>query len=152
MAKSCRFHQPPPGAWNSAAVSPNRLAHPGEVYEGKITTIFPNVDPNLHTLVVRSQIEDPRHELRSGMFAEFVIVSSDPVTANAIPADGVVREGDGTTTAWVTSDRRHFAQRQVKIGLMNEGYRQILDGLNQGELVVIEGAIFLDNMLTPNAS
>lgn len=128
------------------------MAHPGQVYEGKVTTIFPNVDPNLHTLLVRSLIEDPRHELRSGMFAQFVIVTADPVTATAAPVNGVVREGDGTMTVWVTSDRRHFAQRQVKIGLQHDGYHQILDGLSEGELVVIDGAVFLDNMLSPSES
>jgi cobalt-zinc-cadmium efflux system membrane fusion protein len=134
------------------AVKVSVMARPGHAYEGKITTLFPNVDPNLHTLLVRSLIKDPRHELRSGMFARFVIVTADPVTATAVPVNGVVREGDGTMTVWVTSDRRHFAQRQVKIGLMNEGYHQILDGLSQGELVVIEGAVFLDNMLSPSES
>ena len=34
-----------------------------------------------------------------------------------MPADGVVREGDGTMTAWVTTDRRHFSQRVIKTGL-----------------------------------
>jgi membrane fusion protein, heavy metal efflux system len=128
------------------------LPYPGRIYEGKITTIFPNVDPNLHTLLVRSQIEDPHHELKSGMLANFVIVTGDPMTATAVPVDGVVREGDGTMTVWVTSDHRHFAQQVVKIGLTHEGYDQILDGLNPGELVVTEGALFLDNMLTPGES
>ena len=124
------------------------LAYPGQVYEGKITTLGATVDPNLHTLLVRSEIQDPRHELRPGMFAHFVIVTGAPVTATAVPVDGVVREGDGTMTVWVTTDHRHFAQRQVKIGLQQDGYDQILDGLNPGELVVTEGAVFLDNMLT----
>jgi membrane fusion protein, heavy metal efflux system len=49
----------------------------------------------------------------------------------------------------VTEDRHHFTQRQIRIGLQNEGYDQVLDGLHAGELVVSEGAVFLDNMLTP---
>ena len=124
------------------------MAYPGQVYEGKITTLGATVDPNLHTLLVRSEIRDPRHELRPGMFAHFVILTGAPVTAPAVPLDGVVREGDGTMTVWVTTDRRHFAQRQVEIGLQHDGYDQILEGLNRGELVVIDGAVFLDNMLT----
>lgn len=128
------------------------LAYPDKVYEGKITTLGATVDPNLHTLLVRSEIQDPRHELRPGMFAHFVIRTGDPVTATAVPVDGVVREGDGTMTVWVTTDRQHFTQRQVKIGLQKDGYDQILDGLNQGELVVTEGAVFLDNMLTPSST
>jgi membrane fusion protein, heavy metal efflux system len=124
------------------------MAYPGQVYKGKITTVGATVDPNLHTLLVRSEIQDPRHDLRPGMFANFVIRTGDPVTATAVPADAVVREGDGTMTVWVTTDRHHFTQRVVKIGLLDDGYDQILDGLKQGELVVTTGAIFLDNMLT----
>jgi membrane fusion protein, heavy metal efflux system len=124
------------------------MAYPGQVYEGKITTLGATVDPNLHTLLVRSEIRDPRHELRPGMFAHFVILTGAPITATAVPLDGVVREGDGTMTVWVTVDRHHFAQHQVKIGLQQDGYDQILDGLSPGELVVTDGAVFLDNMLT----
>ena len=42
------------------------------------------------------------------MLANFVIRVQDPVEATAIPANGVVREADGTMTAWVTTDRRRF--------------------------------------------
>jgi cobalt-zinc-cadmium efflux system membrane fusion protein len=44
-------------------------------------------------------------------------------------------EGDGTMTAWVTNDRRRFTQRPVKIGMQRDGFRQILEGLQLGELV-----------------
>jgi cobalt-zinc-cadmium efflux system membrane fusion protein len=50
-------------------------------------------------------------------------------------------------TAWVTTDRTHFTQRTVNIGLREQGMVQILKGLAAGELVVTDGAIFLDNML-----
>jgi cobalt-zinc-cadmium efflux system membrane fusion protein len=59
----------------------------------------------------------------------------------------VVREGDGTMTAWVTADRRHFTKRTVKIGEERDGYRQILEGVQVGELVATEGALFLSNTL-----
>jgi membrane fusion protein, heavy metal efflux system len=124
------------------------MAYPGHVYQGKITTVGATVDPALHTLLVRSEILDPEHELRPGMFAHFVIGTGDPITATAVPVDGVVREGDGTMTVWVTTDRHRFTQREVKLGLQHDGYDQILDGLKQGELVVTDGAVFLDNMLT----
>lgn len=128
------------------------LAYPGQTFDGKITTVGATVDPNLHTLQIRSEILDPRHELRPGMFANFAITVGAPVRAAAVPLAGVVREGDGTMTVWVTSDRHKFTQREVKVGLQDDGYDQILDGLELGELVVTEGAVFLDNMLTPEAT
>jgi membrane fusion protein, heavy metal efflux system len=123
------------------------MAHPGQPYRGKITTVGATVDPLLHTLLVRSEVQNPRHDLRSGMFADFIISTGEPINATAVPLDSVVREGDGTMTVWVTTDRRHFAQRQVRLGLQRDGYDQILDGLKPGELVVAKGAVFLDNML-----
>jgi cobalt-zinc-cadmium efflux system membrane fusion protein len=123
------------------------MAYPGRTYEGKVKTIGAMVDPNTRRVLVRSEIADPRHELRSGMFATFVIRTGEPVRSLAIPLDGVVREGDGTMTAWVTTDRRRFVKRTVKVGLERDGYRQILDGLRAGELVATEGALFLSNAL-----
>ncbi len=125
------------------------MAHPGHVYEGKITTVGATVDPVLHTLLVRSEVQDPAHELRPGMFANFVITTGRPVTSIAVPVNAVVREGDGTMTVWVTKDRRSFTQREVHIGLQHDGFDQVLGGLKQGDQVVTQDAVFLDNMLTP---
>jgi membrane fusion protein, heavy metal efflux system len=126
-------------------------AYPGRIFEGKISTIGSMVDPNTRRVLVRSEIADPHHELQSGMFANFVIRTREPVRSVAVPLDGVVREGDGTMTVWVTTDRRQFTKRTVKIGLQHQGYRQILEGLRSGELVATEGAVFLSNMLVTAA-
>ena len=128
-------------------VTVNVAAFPDKVFEGRISTVGSIVDPNTRRVLVRSEIADPRHELRSGMFANFVISTGDPIRSPGLPLDGVVREGDGTMTVWVTTDRRRFTKRTVKIGLERDGYRQILEGLQPGELVATNGAIFLSNML-----
>jgi len=123
-------------------------AFPDRQFDGRITTIGAMVDPNTRRVLVRSEVSDPQHELRSGMFANFVIRTGNPMRSTAVPLNGVVREGDGTMTVWVTADRRRFTRRPVRIGLQSEGYRQILEGLQVGELVATEGALFLSNALT----
>lgn len=123
------------------------MAYPDRVFQGKISKIYASVDPNTHRATIRSEIRDPRNELRPGMLANFVIHVRGPVEAAAIPANGVVRESDGTMTAWVTTDRRHFVQRVIKTGLRRDDQVQILEGLRPGELVVSDGAVFLSNML-----
>jgi len=127
-------------------------AFPNRMFDGKITTIGASVDPNTRRVLVRSEINDPQHELRSGMFANFVISVAAPVRSPAVPLAGVVREGDGTMSVWVTADRRRFTKRTVKIGDQRDGYRQILEGVQVGELVASDGAIFLSNMLTIGGS
>jgi cobalt-zinc-cadmium efflux system membrane fusion protein len=124
------------------------LAFPNRLFEGHITTISSSVDPTTRRMLVRSEIADPKHELRAGMFANFVIRTGAPERSLALPLDGVVREGDGTMTVWVTADRRRFTKRTVKIGLTHDGYMQILEGIRPGELVATEGAAFLSAAVT----
>lgn len=123
------------------------MAYPDRIFHGKVTKIYASVDPNTHRATIRSEIADPRNELRPGMLANFEIRVHKPVEAISIPANGVVREPDGTMTTWVTTDRRHFVQRVVKTGLRTDDQVEILDGLHPGELVVTDGAVFLSNML-----
>jgi membrane fusion protein, heavy metal efflux system len=123
------------------------LAFPNRIFEGHITTVSSFVDPTTRRMLVRSEIADPTHELRGGMFANYVISTAAPERSLAIPLDGVVREGDGTMTVWVTADRRRFTKRTVKTGLLHEGYMQILSGVQSGELVATEGALFLSTAL-----
>ncbi|MGA2274094.1 MAG: efflux RND transporter periplasmic adaptor subunit [Bryobacteraceae bacterium] len=124
------------------------MAYPNRVFRAKVSKIYPMVDPNTHRATVRSEIEDPRDELRPGMLANFVIRVDGPMAGIAVPANGVVREPDGAMTAWVTTDRRHFEQRIIKTGLRRDDRVQILGGLLQGELVVTDGAVFLSSMLS----
>jgi membrane fusion protein, heavy metal efflux system len=122
-------------------------AYPGKVFKGHVTALGSMIDPNSHRQLVRSDIDDPQHLLRSGMYASFVIHVGDPVRSLAVPENGVVREGDGTMSVWVTTDGHRFAKRTVGIGLQQEGWDQILEGLQGGETVVTDGAVFLSNKL-----
>lgn len=128
------------------AVQVKVMAYPDRVFKATVTKIYPTVDPNTHRETIRSEIEDPKDELRPGMLANFVISVEGPMAGIAIPANGVVREPDGTMTAWVTTDRHHFDQRIIKIGLRRDDRVQILSGLRRRELVVTDGAVFLSNM------
>jgi cobalt-zinc-cadmium efflux system membrane fusion protein len=122
-------------------------AYPDKVFKGHVTALGAMIDPNTHRQLVRSEIDDPEHLLRSGMFASFVIRVGDPVRSLAVPAEGVVREGDGTMTVWVTKDNRRFMKRTVKVGLQQDGWTQIREGLSPEETVVTDGAVFLSNKL-----
>ena len=122
-------------------------AYPDKIFKGHVTNVGSIIDPNTHRQLVRAEIEDPEHLLRSGMYASFVIRVADSAHALAVPEAGVVREGDGTMTVWTTRDSKHFVKRVVSIGIRQDGWVQILDGLQPGETVVIDGAVFLSNKL-----
>jgi cobalt-zinc-cadmium efflux system membrane fusion protein len=126
-------------------------AFPDKVFTGRVTNLGSSIDPNSHRQLVRSEIDDPEHLLRSGMFASFKIHVGAPVRSLAVPVAGVVREGDGTMSVWVTKDRRRYTKRTVTVGLQQDGWDQIVDGLQPGDTVVTEGAVFLSNKLVMGA-
>lgn len=122
-------------------------AYPDRVFRGQIVNIGASVDPNTHRVQVRAEIRDPKQELRPGMFARFIIRTGKAKRSPAVPNAGVVREGDGTMTVWVANGNR-LVKREVKTGLQQDGYTQILEGLQPGEMVATENALFLNNALT----
>ena len=123
------------------------MAYPGRTFAGKISRLGRSLDPNTHRIVVRCEIADPEDELIPGMLASFAIRVREPVTSIAIPVNGVVRNGDGSFAAWITTDRRRFTQRIVRLGEPLDGLYPVLEGLKQGELVITDGAVFVSNIL-----
>jgi membrane fusion protein, heavy metal efflux system len=123
------------------------LAYPGRIFTGRISRLGRSLDPNTHRIVVRCEIADPNDELIPGMLANFATRVAAPVTSIAIPVNGVVRNGDGSYSAWVTSDRRRFIERPVQLGEPLDGEYPVIRGLRRGELAVTDGAVFLSNIL-----
>ncbi len=110
------------------------IALPGRVFAGKITAIGATVDPEFAPShgALRDQGSDARAaSLKCSPHSSFA--RAQPVHAPAVPLDGVVREGDGTMSVWVVgSDPHRFTRRTVKIGRQQDGYDEILEGVQPG--------------------
>ena len=50
-------------------------------------------------------------------------------------------------SVWVTTDHRTLTKLTVKLGMQQDGFDQIVDGLQPGELAATEGSLFLNNVL-----
>src|SRR5215831_14627599 len=124
------------------------MAYPGEVFRARITYIGAAVDPTVRRLTVRAEIDNRDGKLKPDMFASFRILTGAPTPAPAVPSDALVREGDGTMMVWITTDRTRLVKRPVKVGLQQDGFVQILEGVQPGELVATEGALFMSNIRT----
>jgi cobalt-zinc-cadmium efflux system membrane fusion protein len=124
------------------------MAYPGRIFRGRITYMAASVEPDTHRVLVRTEIPDPDHELLPEMFATFVIRTGQAFDSPAVPYGGIVREGDGTMTVWAATGAARFEKRTVRVGLQQDGFVQVLDGLQGGDSVVTDGALFLSNALT----
>ena len=134
------------------AVNVRVSALPDRTFEGAVTVVGASVDPNTRRVMVRSEIKDPDSLLRAGMFATFTIQLGTAPDQPAVPNAAIVREGDGSMTVWATVDRRHFEKRTVKTGLQQRDVTQILAGLQAGDLIATDGAVFISNKLDMGAT
>ena len=123
------------------------LAFPGRVFKAKISWVAPSIDSNTHRLSVRADVENPRGELKPGMFANFSIITGEAATAPAVPQRAIVYEGD-TARVWVAEDDGTIAARSIRTGRIADGMVEILAGVSAGEKVVTSGALFIDRAAT----
>ena len=120
------------------------LAFPGRVFRARLTFVAPSIDPTIHRLPVRAEVENPDGELKPEMFASFRIITGTGETAPGVPENAVVYEGQ-TAHVWVADEAtKTVAIRQIRAGRVVDGMVEVLDGLKPGEKVVTAGALFID--------
>jgi cobalt-zinc-cadmium efflux system membrane fusion protein len=121
-------------------------AYKYKLFPGKIVYVGDSVDPTTRRLTLYAQIRDPERELKPQMLASFNIEITKPEPYPAIPAEAVVRENNGTRVVWTTADGKLFKRRVVSIGITQAGLVQVLDGLQAGEMIALNKALFLSNL------
>ena len=121
-------------------------AYKYKLFPGKIVYVGDSVDPVTRRLTLYAQIRDPERELKPQMLASFNIEITKPEPYPAIPAEAVVRENNGTRVVWSTADGKLFKRRVVSIGITQAGLVQVLDGLQAGEMIALNKALFLSNL------
>jgi cobalt-zinc-cadmium efflux system membrane fusion protein len=120
------------------------LAYPDAVFTARIEYIGAAMDATTHRINVRCVVDNRDQRLKPEMYATFRIVTNEAVQSLAVPVSALVREGE-TASVWVAQQEQGFAQRTVTVGLEQEGYAQVLSGLQSGEYVAAEGSLFLSN-------
>jgi membrane fusion protein (multidrug efflux system) len=112
-------------------------AYPSEQFGGKIRIISPTVVPATRTGPVEIAIANEAGRLRPGMFsrAHFIIGEHNGVVI--VPRDSLVREGNVYFACVVTGGKAE--RRRVSPGVTFKNDVEILDGLSEGEVLVVEG-------------
>lgn len=115
-------------------------AWPDEVFTGTVFFIAPFVDPDTRTALIKARVDNPDLRLKPGMFASLELSLKVRENSIVIPEVAVnqVLEGNRANIMIVDADKKAQV-RQVKIGLRLESKVEIAEGLEPGELVIVEG-------------
>jgi len=117
--------------------------YPGKTYSGRITYIYPSMDPTTHTAKVRIDISNPNFELKPQMFGD-VQIKVDYGNKILVPQDAVLNSGN-EQTVFVVREGGNFEPRKVTLGPAVEGNVVILSGLKAGETIVTSGNFLIDS-------
>src|ERR1019366_9527614 len=69
-------------------------AYPDRVFSAHVVYVAPTIDASTHRLIVRAVIDNPDGALKTEMFADFVIRTSEAAQSPAVPESAVVYEGE----------------------------------------------------------
>jgi membrane fusion protein, heavy metal efflux system len=121
-------------------------AYPDEVFHGKVTYVGDVLDAATRTMNLRLELPNPHRKLKPEMYATIRVHSLPEEGVLMVPEAAVQRERD-RRFVFVQRDPRTFEARDVRLGESNGDAVKVLDGLQEGEPIVVKGAYVLKSEL-----
>jgi Cu(I)/Ag(I) efflux system membrane fusion protein len=115
----------------------------GQVITGKVEFINPELSNASKVNLVRISIPNPQGLIRPGMLA-YISIGNGGGHALAVPVSAILTDGKGSLV-WVKNQDGSFSSRMIKPGNGNQSYVPVLSGLNEGDIVVTNGAYLLNS-------
>jgi len=110
-----------------------------EVFEGKVSVIYPTIDPVSHTFPVEIIVNNPNQHLRPGMYAN--VTMNLGTKEHPVVPDIAVMKQVGTDERYVFVEKDGKAiYTKVELGArLNDKY-EIISGLKEGDRIIVEGS------------
>jgi cobalt-zinc-cadmium efflux system membrane fusion protein len=111
--------------------------------QGKLIFVSDTVKPDTRTVTARMDVENPELLIKPGMLAS-MLISGALHKRVMVPVVAVVRDNN-RDHVFVQLDAQRFQLRAIKLGPEHAGVAPVLEGLNEGEKIVTDGAFHLNN-------
>jgi len=118
-------------------------AYPGRTFSGRVTFVYPTVEPETRTARVRIELPNEAGLLKPDLYGTVEIVAGDTVAAVAIPESAVLDSGTRRVVL-IELGGGSFEPREVELGSRGDGYVEVVTGLAAGERVVVDGNFLID--------
>jgi RND family efflux transporter MFP subunit len=112
-------------------------AYPGKTFKGHVEAVSPIINPEDRTCAVHIAVENPQEEIKPGMHAEVEIAADIYKDRLLVPQEAVLVRGGRKLVFAVEEGLAKW--RYIEVGLENKDYAEVLDGIKEGEMVIVEG-------------
>jgi len=120
-------------------------AYPGEKFEGKVSYISDVLNEQTRTIQVRAEVENSSYKLKPGMFADVIIFLNHQIQALVLPKEAILDER-GEDIVFLQRDGKYFPT-VVVLGSTEGNFVEIVNGIEEGDIVVTEGNYQLKSKL-----
>lgn len=110
---------------------------PGEEFRGTVSRTTTALDPSTRTLLVETDLPNPGHRLRPGMFVTVTLILQEHPQALALLPAALVSDKTGTSVFVVEGGKAK--QVAVKTGLDDGVWVEVIEGLQDNMEVVVVG-------------
>jgi Cu(I)/Ag(I) efflux system membrane fusion protein len=118
-------------------------ALPGDHRTGRISYVYPTLDPETRTVRVRVVLPNPDLRLKPGMYATLRIAGTERGNVLTVPRSAVLSTGE-RSIVFVRDAAGRLAAREVALGGSNDERVEILNGVRAGETVVASATFLVD--------
>ncbi len=118
-------------------------AYPDKVFTGSVTYVYPTLKPETRTVSVRVELSNPGLLLKPGMFAQVEVLVGAKDKQVTIPLSAVIDSGTRQIVLIQKAEGR-FEPREVKLGGRTDTHVAVLEGVKEGELVVVAANFLID--------
>lgn len=117
-------------------------AFPGQVFEGKVVKVDPNIDPITRTFTTYVELKNPELRLKPGL-SGFARIRRRAESSLAVPSIALINPTGDQASVFVVDGDGQVHLRKVQSGIVANAMTEILNGLNEGEQVVTVGQLNL---------
>jgi len=114
------------------------LERQGQEFQLKIRKVLPDVRNGRFTVEMIFDKETPDN-MRNGQTYYTKLQLGNPEESLLLPKGSFFQETGGQWIFVVSKDKKYAEKRKIKIGRQNPQYYELLEGLNEGEKVIISG-------------
>lgn len=117
-------------------------AYPERTFDGSVVRLSPVLNPATRTLTIGIELQDPQRLIKAGMFPSVVLYTETVEDAQVVGRSAILYEGS-QPYVYVVDDREQAQKRPIKLGLVVDTLGEVVEGLSEGDRVVIQGQTLL---------
>jgi Cu(I)/Ag(I) efflux system membrane fusion protein len=118
-------------------------AYPDKSFTGAITYVYPTLNAETRTVPVRVEVANAAQLLKPGMFAQVELPVAAKGSVVTIPTSAVIDSGTRRIVLIQAGEGR-FEPREVKLGARSDTYVEVIEGVKDGEPVVVAANFLID--------